>query len=147
MCFEFILHNSHLKLEWEAGYLLAVHQNSKVFDLSRVLSTGSFCLPGSKNDYVYISPAKGSDENKAPMPVSRCPDIASFFLCKVEAALPAPSAFIQLLGHLKICTCRPGIKKKRKKEKNSSFNLEKLTMYSLHSEPCGGLIKNINSLR
>lgn len=92
MCFEFILHNSHLKLEWEAGYLLAVLQNSKVSNLSRVLSAGSFCPLDQKKDFFFFliekleSPVNGLDENTAPMPVCWHPDTASPFLCEAGAA-------------------------------------------------------------
>lgn len=87
MCFEFILHNSHLKLEWEAGYLLAVHQNSKgIWSFQGSLATGSSCPSGSVNDYSDVSPAKGLHENVGLMPVCRHPDITSRFLWK--AGLP-----------------------------------------------------------
>lgn len=42
MCFEFILHSSHLELEWGAGYC------SKASGLPRVLFVGSFCPPDQK---------------------------------------------------------------------------------------------------
>lgn len=58
---------------------------------------------------------------------------------EAEAALPVPSA-------PSICwTPHCALADQLLKKKKSSLNLEKLII-ALHSEPCGGLIKNIHLL-
>lgn len=80
------------------------------------------------------------------MPVCQCSDMPVPCSVRPWLPLPVPSAPIQLLDTLPMRTCRPTIKiKKKKKEVAEFLNLEKLII-ALHSEPRGGLIKNIHLL-
>lgn len=150
MCFELILGNSHLQLKGEAGYLLAGRQDSKLSGFSRVRSAGSFCpLDPKRPICTFLCIFKCQNhlltvQMKAQLP---CQCVGNLTLptpfhleAKAALASPHPSA-----GASEIRTCRSILFKKKMKQ-HSSLNLEKLTIYSLHSEPHGGLIKNINLL-